>query len=108
MLSSAVEGFSQSRWQEAAGFGIKVTLIEPGGFSTDWGGASAQHATPNPAYDAYREKGTTYWGHYGPGDGIVDYPLTLEKVIVERRTHVIAGTELVLASPDDVLLGGVA
>src|SRR5260370_39502015 len=49
--------------------------------------------------------GTTFWGHYGPGDGIVDYPLTLEKIIVERRTHVIAGTELVPAAPDDVLLG---
>jgi hypothetical protein len=60
----------------------------------------------NAPYDAYREMGTTFWGHYGAGDGIVDYPLTLEKVFVERRTHVIAGTELVPASPDDVLLGG--
>lgn len=59
----------------------------------------------NAPYDAYREMGTTFWGHYGPGDGVVDYPLTLEKIIVERRTHVIAGTELVPASPDDVLLG---
>jgi hypothetical protein len=59
----------------------------------------------NAPYDAYREMGTSFWGHYGPGDGIVDYPLTLEKIIVERRTHVIAGTELVPASPDDVLLG---
>jgi hypothetical protein len=60
----------------------------------------------NASYDLYREMGTCYWGHYGPGDAVVDYPLTLEKIIVERRTHVIAGTELVPASPDDVLLGG--
>jgi hypothetical protein len=60
----------------------------------------------NAPWDAYREMGTSYWGHYGPGDGIVDYPLTLEKIIVERRTHVIAGTELVPAAVDDVLLGG--
>lgn len=59
----------------------------------------------NAPYDGYREKGTSYWGHYGEGDAIVDYPLTLEKIIVERRTHVIAGTELVRASTDDVLLG---
>ena len=52
----ALEAFSQSLAQEVADFGIKVTLIEPGGFSTDWGGASARHAQPNPAYDAYREK----------------------------------------------------
>lgn len=31
----ALEGLSQSLAQEVAGFGIKVTLIEPSGFSTD-------------------------------------------------------------------------
>ena len=40
----ALEGFSQALAQEVAGFGINVTLIEPGGFSTDWGGSSARHA----------------------------------------------------------------
>ncbi|WP_138732792.1 SDR family oxidoreductase [Modestobacter excelsi] len=52
----ALEAFSQSLAAEVADFGIKVTLIEPGGFSTDWGGASAKHAQSNPAYDTYREK----------------------------------------------------
>jgi len=52
----ALEGFSQSLAQEVAGFGVKVTIIEPTGFATDWGGASAKHATPNPAYDALREQ----------------------------------------------------
>jgi NAD(P)-dependent dehydrogenase (short-subunit alcohol dehydrogenase family) len=52
----ALEGFSQSLAAEVADFGIKVTLVEPGGFSTDWGGASAKHAAPLPAYDAFREK----------------------------------------------------
>jgi NAD(P)-dependent dehydrogenase (short-subunit alcohol dehydrogenase family) len=51
----ALEGFSQSLAQEVADFGIKVTLIEPGGFSTDWGGASARHAEPLQAYDAVHE-----------------------------------------------------
>jgi NAD(P)-dependent dehydrogenase (short-subunit alcohol dehydrogenase family) len=51
----ALEGFSQSLAQEVAGFGIKVTLIEPGGFSTDWGGASARHAEPLEAYAAAHE-----------------------------------------------------
>ncbi len=50
----ALEGFTQSLAQEVAGFGIHVTIIEPGGFSTDWGGSSAKHTEPLPAYDEYR------------------------------------------------------
>ncbi|MBO0679174.1 SDR family oxidoreductase [Mycolicibacterium sp. S2-37] len=46
-----LEGFSQSLAQEVEPFGIHVTLIEPGGFSTDWSGPSARHATPLPAYE---------------------------------------------------------
>jgi NAD(P)-dependent dehydrogenase (short-subunit alcohol dehydrogenase family) len=48
----ALEGISQALAQEVKGFGIHVTLIEPGGFSTDWGGSSAKHAV---ALDAYSE-----------------------------------------------------
>jgi NAD(P)-dependent dehydrogenase (short-subunit alcohol dehydrogenase family) len=36
----AVEGFSEVLAKEVAAFGIKVTLVEPGGFRTDWGGPS--------------------------------------------------------------------
>jgi NAD(P)-dependent dehydrogenase (short-subunit alcohol dehydrogenase family) len=35
----ALEGLSQSLAQEVAGFGVKVTLIEPAGYSTDWSGS---------------------------------------------------------------------
>jgi NAD(P)-dependent dehydrogenase (short-subunit alcohol dehydrogenase family) len=51
----ALEGFSQSLAQEVAGFGIKVTLIEPSGYSTDWSGPSAKRSTPQPAYDQVRD-----------------------------------------------------
>jgi NAD(P)-dependent dehydrogenase (short-subunit alcohol dehydrogenase family) len=49
-----LEGFSQSLAQEVKPFGISVTLIEPGGFSTDWAGASAERSEPIPAYDELR------------------------------------------------------
>ncbi|MFC4947995.1 SDR family oxidoreductase [Pseudonocardia sp. GCM10023141] len=52
----ALEGISQTLAQEVADFGISVTLIEPGGFDTDWAGSSSKHSTPLPAYDEFRAK----------------------------------------------------
>ncbi|HEY0126233.1 MAG TPA: SDR family oxidoreductase [Blastococcus sp.] len=52
----ALEAFSQSLAAEVADFGIKVTIIEPGAYGTDWAGSSARHAEQNPAYDTFREK----------------------------------------------------
>src|ERR1700684_3213684 len=50
----ALEGLSQALAQEVASFGIHVTLIEPGGFDTDWAGPSARHATALSDYDEVR------------------------------------------------------
>ncbi|GAB3765637.1 NAD(P)-dependent dehydrogenase (short-subunit alcohol dehydrogenase family) [Nocardioides ginsengisegetis] len=52
----ALEAFSQSLAAEVAGFGIHVTLIEPGGFATDWSGPSAVRSEPLAAYDEVREQ----------------------------------------------------
>ncbi|HEY0576214.1 MAG TPA: SDR family oxidoreductase [Pseudonocardia sp.] len=49
----ALEGISQALAQEVAQFGIKVTLIEPGGFATDWAGSSASRSEQLPAYAEY-------------------------------------------------------
>jgi NAD(P)-dependent dehydrogenase (short-subunit alcohol dehydrogenase family) len=64
----ALEGISQSLSQEVAGFGINVTLVEPTGFSTDWGGPSAKHATPLSAYDPIREANASRWKNRKRGD----------------------------------------
>jgi hypothetical protein len=55
-------------------------------------------------WDSFREYGTTWWGS-SEGDGIVDLPLRLEKIIVERRTHVMYVNDVQPANPADVLLG---
>ncbi|MGV8873226.1 MAG: SDR family oxidoreductase [Rhodococcus sp. (in: high G+C Gram-positive bacteria)] len=52
----ALEGFTQALAQEVEDFGIHVTLIEPGGFSTDWSGPSAKKSTDIAAYDPVRDK----------------------------------------------------
>lgn len=41
----AVEGLSQSLAKEVQPLGIRVTLVEPGGFRTDWSGRSAVDRT---------------------------------------------------------------
>ncbi|GAB3830425.1 SDR family oxidoreductase [Kribbella italica] len=64
----ALEGLSQSLAQEVAGLGIHVTLIEPGGFSTDWSGPSAVHSDENPAYDDVREAAKNRPSAASPGD----------------------------------------
>jgi NAD(P)-dependent dehydrogenase (short-subunit alcohol dehydrogenase family) len=42
----AVEGFSEALAQEIKPLGLKLTIVEPGGFRTDWAGASMSYASP--------------------------------------------------------------
>jgi len=41
----AIEGLSEALWQEVEPLGIKVMLVEPSGFRTDWAGRSANETT---------------------------------------------------------------
>jgi short-subunit dehydrogenase len=50
----AVEGLSESLAAEVKGFGINVSIIEPAGFDTDWGGSSAAHTAANPDYNGVK------------------------------------------------------
>jgi len=65
----AVEGLSETIATEVAHLGIKVTLIEPNGYATDWAGASAtqtsegieDYATIREAFATSGENSAT-WG----------------------------------------------
>jgi NAD(P)-dependent dehydrogenase (short-subunit alcohol dehydrogenase family) len=48
----ALEGFSETLRQEVEPFGIKVLMVEPSAFRTDWAGSSMDRAEP---IDAYQE-----------------------------------------------------
>ena len=51
----ALEGITQSLAAEVKDLGIHVTLIEPGGFSTDWAGDSAKESGRIAAYASAHE-----------------------------------------------------
>jgi NAD(P)-dependent dehydrogenase (short-subunit alcohol dehydrogenase family) len=65
-----LEGFSQALAQEVSEFGIHVTLVEPGGFSTDWSGPSAKRSDPIAAYDGLRERQQQWRASSVPGDPV--------------------------------------
>ena len=80
----ALEGFSQSLAQEVAGFGINVTLIEPGGYSTDWSGPSATRSEENPAYADVREAAKNRPSASNPGDPTATRDAILKVVDAEE------------------------
>lgn len=64
----AVEGFSEVLNAEVKPFGIKVTIVEPGGFRTDWGGSSMHTSTVGADYEdtvgtmnRFRESTVSTW-----------------------------------------------
>ncbi|MHC5795707.1 SDR family oxidoreductase [Lacisediminihabitans sp. FW035] len=82
----ALEGFSQALAQEVAGFGIFVTLVEPGGFSTDWSGSSSKRSEPlddyaelHEAVDAARRQRFA-----APGDPVATRGAILKVVDADR------------------------
>jgi NAD(P)-dependent dehydrogenase (short-subunit alcohol dehydrogenase family) len=81
-----LEAFSQSLAAEVADFGIKVTIVEPTGYSTDWSGPSSVQAEHLPAYESTWEKVTKSFSERrsNPGDPDATGPAILEIVDAEN------------------------
>ncbi|MBE1493271.1 NAD(P)-dependent dehydrogenase (short-subunit alcohol dehydrogenase family) [Amycolatopsis lexingtonensis] len=56
----ALEGMSEALAAEVAGFGVKVTIVQPGGYWTDLY-TSSRATTPEPRYDGLREELAKQW-----------------------------------------------
>ncbi|WP_072313395.1 SDR family NAD(P)-dependent oxidoreductase [Agrococcus sp. Marseille-P2731] len=56
-----LEAFSEAMAAEVRGFGIRLTLVEPGALDTDWAGSSMRFSDSSRAYDDLRQSlfGTT-------------------------------------------------
>jgi NAD(P)-dependent dehydrogenase (short-subunit alcohol dehydrogenase family) len=81
----ALEGMSQSLAQEVAGFGVKVTLIEPSGYSTDWAGSSAKRAAELSAYEPVRQQAAQARARrFTPGDPVATRDAVLRLVDTEN------------------------
>ncbi|HEU5158012.1 MAG TPA: oxidoreductase [Streptosporangiaceae bacterium] len=80
----ALEALSESLAAEVARFGVHVTLVEPGGYATDWGGSSARHSDPRPAYDAMRAETAARRSMSVPGDPAAAARALLEVVDAEQ------------------------
>ncbi len=93
-----IEGFSEVLRNEVKPLGIKVTIIEPGAFRTDWGGSpltaipvSADHDQTVGEMNRYRESTVSTW----PGDPA-------------RTAKIITGIARLDEPPLHLLLGAAA
>lgn len=89
-------GFSEALAKEVAPLGIKVTCVEPGGFRTDWAGASMTYAATVEGYEDTVEQRSEFFksGNFVPmGD-----PEKAAKVMTALVLHPAPPVHLVLGS----------
>lgn len=82
----AVEGMSEALAAEVKEFGIHVTLVEPNGYATDFGGHSARQSASIPVYDnlkaaLWNEEG---WRQQDFGNPVATVPAILKLVDSEQ------------------------
>ncbi len=107
-----VEGFSEVLAKEVGPFGIKVTIIEPGGFRTDFAGSSSSVDEGNPVYDATVGAVARFQREYNgtqPGDPTKAAAVILEVAsLAEPPLRLLLGRDAVRAAETAALERGKA
>jgi NAD(P)-dependent dehydrogenase (short-subunit alcohol dehydrogenase family) len=83
----AVEGFSEALAREMALVGVKVTVVEPGGFRTDFAGSSTSLQGGRPEYDAVVGAAVRMQREYDgrqPGDPVRAAQVVLKIATMDR------------------------
>jgi NAD(P)-dependent dehydrogenase (short-subunit alcohol dehydrogenase family) len=98
----AVAGFSEVVINEVAPLGIQVTIVEPGGFATDWAGSSMKVHPSKPDYEAtVGETAKRLRGNPGAARGVPEKAakalLTLASMPKQPRRLVLGTDAYVLA-----------
>ena len=91
-----VSGFTEVVAKEVASLGIKITSVEPGGFRTDWAGASMTYAPSVEGYEETVDKRVEYFksGAFIP----VGDPMKAARVMIHLVDHPEPPVHLVLGS----------
>lgn len=84
----AVEALSDSLRMELKPFGIKVSVIEPGGIKTDWGPIAADHLSECSAGGAYAKEAAKEARliRYGYGSNLMTKPVRVARTIARAAT----------------------
>jgi NAD(P)-dependent dehydrogenase (short-subunit alcohol dehydrogenase family) len=91
-----LSGFTEGLAKEVAPLGIKVTSVEPGGFRTDWAGASMTYAPAVEGYEDTVDKRAEFFqnGGFVP----VGDPEKAAKAMIDLAQHPEPPIHLVLGS----------
>jgi NAD(P)-dependent dehydrogenase (short-subunit alcohol dehydrogenase family) len=94
-----LSGFSEGLANELAPLGIKVTIVEPGGFRTDWAGDSMTYAKTLPGYESTVGARAEFFsnGKFVPMGDPDKAAKVMVDIVEEQRPplHLILGSEAI-------------